>query len=188
MGVRPSDTARSPAHALCVSSDTSLTGGNEARTRCRAGGQPRHPAPARNRPLRPETARASHGRMGVAGPLIRAGRRSMRQSSTACVHALCPEPPMRLLTPCTGPQLRLVRHPPPTLSRDATRRLAWFTYYATHGANASLTCRHFGISRATFYAWKARFAPRDLRTLETRSRRPHRGRARTWTVEQVAAV
>jgi putative transposase len=95
---------------------------------------------------------------------------------------------MRLLTPCTGPQLRLVQHPPPELSRDAKRRLSWFRYYYTHGENASLTCRHFGISRPTFYGWKARFEPRDLRTLETRSSRPRHGRARTWTTEQVEAV
>lgn len=95
---------------------------------------------------------------------------------------------MRLVTPCTGPWLRLVQHPPADLSRDAKRRLAWFRYYYTHGENASLTCRHFGISRPTFYSWKARFEPRDLRTLETRSSRPRHGRARTWTTEQVEAV
>jgi transposase InsO family protein len=82
----------------------------------------------------------------------------------------------------------LVQHPPPELSRDAKRRLAWFRYYYTHGENASLTCRHFGISRPTFYYWKARFEPRDLRMLETRSSRPRHGRVRTWTTEQVEAV
>jgi putative transposase len=95
---------------------------------------------------------------------------------------------MRLLTPCTGPLLRLVQHPPPELSRDGKRRLSWFRYYYTHGENASLTCRHFGISRPTFYSWKARFEPRDLRTLESRSSRPRHRRTRTWTTEQVEAV
>jgi putative transposase len=95
---------------------------------------------------------------------------------------------MRLVTPCTGPWLRLVQQPPPELSREAKGRLAWFRYYSTHGANASLTCRHFGISRSTFYYWQARWDPADLRTLERRSSRPHHGRSRTWTPEQVEAV
>src|SRR5262252_1657406 len=74
------------------------------------------------------------------------------------------------------------------LSREAQRRLAWFDYYSTHGRNAALTCRYFGISRQTFYRWKRRYDPEDLRTLETGSHRPHRRRRPTWTVGQSERV
>jgi len=62
------------------------------------------------------------------------------------------------------------------LSKAALGRLCWFDWYQTHGKNISLTCRHFGISRDTFYLWKRRFKPYNLRTLEddTSNRRPHR--------------
>jgi transposase InsO family protein len=64
------------------------------------------------------------------------------------------------------------------LSPEARRRLRWIDYYLTHGRNASQTCRHFDISRQTFYRWWRRFAPRNPRTLEDdrRTRRPHRVR------------
>jgi len=74
------------------------------------------------------------------------------------------------------------------LSRDARKRLDWIDYYQSHGENASLTARHFGISRDTFYEWWRRYDPRDLTTLEDRSHRPRRVRRPTWTPEQYAAV
>jgi len=74
------------------------------------------------------------------------------------------------------------------LSREAKTRLGWFDFYESHGQNASLTCRHFGISRSTFYYWKQRFDRRDLRSLEDRPSRPKRVRQRTWTTEEVLAV
>jgi len=45
---------------------------------------------------------------------------------------------------------------PPDLSRDAKLRLKWFDFYFNHNKNAELTCRHFGISKRTFYqvAWQ----------------------------------
>jgi len=61
-------------------------------------------------------------------------------------------------------------------------------YYRSHGENASLTCRHFGISRQSFYRWKRRYDPRDLRSLEERSHRPRRLRQPTWSHELVMAV
>jgi transposase InsO family protein len=63
-----------------------------------------------------------------------------------------------------------------TLSRHARRRLQWFDFYHAHGQNARLTCRHFAISPRTFYKWLHRFNPKDLSSLEDRSRRPHRVR------------
>lgn len=61
------------------------------------------------------------------------------------------------------------------LSRAALKRLSWFDWYHAHERNISLTCRHFGISRDTFYLWKKRFNPKNLRSLEddTKNRRPH---------------
>ena len=97
------------------------------------------------------------------------------------------EGPMRLVSSTTRTMQRVVQHPPPELTREARKRLAWMAHAARCG-NVSLTCRYFGISRETFYAWRRRYNPRDLRTLEARPSRPHRTRPRTWTVEQIAAV
>ena len=63
------------------------------------------------------------------------------------------------------------------LSRSARARLEWMIWYETKGRrNASLTCRHFGISRKTFYHWRARYSETNLAGLEDLSRRPHRVR------------
>jgi len=74
------------------------------------------------------------------------------------------------------------------LSREARLRLGWMDYYEAHGKNAALTCRHFGISRQTFYRWRRRYNPRELATLEGRSHRPRRVRQPTWSREVVRAV
>jgi putative transposase len=59
------------------------------------------------------------------------------------------------------------------LSRAAKQRLRWIEFYESHGRNARLTCRHFGISPDVFYRWKKRYKPGHLVTLEdTKSRRP----------------
>lgn len=58
------------------------------------------------------------------------------------------------------------------ISQKAKQRLKWFDYYHSHGRNARLTCRHFGISPDTFYRWKRRFKPGLLGTLESSSTRP----------------
>ena len=74
------------------------------------------------------------------------------------------------------------------LSRAGALRLQWMTHYLQHGRNAAFTCRHFGISRETFYRWWRRYDPRNLSTLEGRSHRPHRRRQPTWSTELAAAV
>lgn len=74
------------------------------------------------------------------------------------------------------------------LSKRAKTRLKWFDYYESHGRNARLTCRHFGISPQTFYRWKARYDPKNLRTLEDRSSRPKRCRVPEYTAELAVAV
>ena len=61
-------------------------------------------------------------------------------------------------------------------------------YYHSHGRNGRLTCRHFDISPQTFYRWLWRYNPRDLATLEERSRCPHRTRRPTWSPELAQAV
>jgi len=65
------------------------------------------------------------------------------------------------------------------ISREAKRRLQWMDHCHKH-KNVSLTCRYFGISRKTFYYWKKRYNPHNLKTLEDRSRRPLN--TRKWEV------
>jgi len=58
------------------------------------------------------------------------------------------------------PRSRYLERGAAELSREALKRLQWFDYYATHGRNAALTCRYFGIIRQTFYRWKRRYDDR----------------------------
>jgi len=76
----------------------------------------------------------------------------------------------------------------PELSKQARQRLRWMDYYLGHGHNARLTCRHFDISPQTFYRWKRRYDPQNLKTLEDRSRRPKHLRQPTWTTELVERI
>lgn len=46
----------------------------------------------------------------------------------------------------------------------------------------------FRVSRATIYRWRKRFNPHDLRSLEERSRRPHRTRWQQWSAADEEAV
>ena len=50
-------------------------------------------------------------------------------------------------------------------------RLDWMDFYRK-SQNVALTCRHFGISRQTFYRWHKRYEPLDLTSLEERSHCP----------------
>jgi putative transposase len=61
-----------------------------------------------------------------------------------------------------------------TLSKRGKQKLKWMDFYGSHGRNARLTCRHFGISPDVFYRWKQRYKPGYLQTLEddTSNRRP----------------
>jgi len=74
------------------------------------------------------------------------------------------------------------------LSAQARRRLKWMDYYESHGHNARLTCRYFGISPQTFYRWRRRYDAGNLRSLEDRSRRPRRLRQPSWSPELAQAV
>ncbi len=73
-------------------------------------------------------------------------------------------------------------------SRPAQLRLQWMLFYFFNGRNAQRTCRHFGISRQTFYRWKRRFDRHDLTTLEAHSHRPRNVRKPTWTAEMASRV
>ena len=74
------------------------------------------------------------------------------------------------------------------LSRVARTRLTWLEWHRAHGARVALTCRHFGISRQTFYRWHRRAQGGALAELENRSHRPHRRRQPTWSAAQAEAV
>ena len=101
---------------------------------------------------------------------------------------LTEECPMQHLTLQTRAQRKLSKLHLHDLSAEAKKRLKWFDWHREHGENVSLTCRHFGIARQTFYRWKSRYRPFDLRSLEDRSSRPQKVRQRTWTTAEVLAV
>lgn len=67
------------------------------------------------------------------------------------------------------------------LSREAQVRLSWMDFYR-QTENVALTCRHFGISRQTFYRWRRRYNPMDVASLESGSHRPRRCRQPTGSV------
>ncbi len=76
----------------------------------------------------------------------------------------------------------------PDLTRDAAKRLKWFDYYRSHGRNARLTCRYFGISPQTFYRWKRRYNPQDIATLEDGAHHPKHVRQPMYSAELLQAV
>ena len=57
------------------------------------------------------------------------------------------------------------------LSKLARYRLKWFDY-CKECQNIAQTCRHFDISRKTFYKWKQKYDPNNLYTLENESCAP----------------
>jgi transposase InsO family protein len=74
------------------------------------------------------------------------------------------------------------------LSRNARRRLTAVRWHEEHGQNASLTARHFGLSRTSLHAWLKRYREAGAQGLEERSRRPRRVRQATWSAELEAQV
>ena len=75
-----------------------------------------------------------------------------------------------------------------SLSKEAQRRLEWLDWYYGHRKQARLACRHFGISPDTFYRWIKRFDPKNLRTLESKSRRPGKLRTMATPPEYIQRV
>ena len=86
------------------------------------------------------------------------------------------------------PKARHLARLGPELSREGQLRLRWMAHYLHHQRNAAFTCRHFGISRQTFYRWWRRYDPHNLTTLEGRSHRPHRRRQPTWSADLADTV
>jgi len=78
------------------------------------------------------------------------------------------------------PRARQLARTGKELSREARVRLQWMDFYR-RSHNVARACRHFGISRQTFYRWQHRYDPLNLATLEPRSHRPHRRRQPTWS-------
>src|SRR2546427_3147140 len=78
------------------------------------------------------------------------------------------------------PRARQLARTGKELSREARVRLDWMDFYH-RCRNVAHTCRHFGISRQTFYRWQRRYDPYDLTTLEGRSHCPRRRRQPTWS-------
>jgi len=66
-----------------------------------------------------------------------------------------------------------------SISKEAQRRLEYLDWYRSHGNNAELTCRHFGISKSVFYRWKNRFNSKNLLALESNSTKPLNTRKET---------
>jgi transposase InsO family protein len=69
------------------------------------------------------------------------------------------------------------------ITSRAKVKLSWMDYYQKN-KNVRLTCRHFGISPDTFYRWKKRYRPKNLKSLEDnpKTRRPYRLRIPTTPV------
>jgi putative transposase len=97
---------------------------------------------------------------------------------------------MRIKQPVPSAALRLARKPPVELSAEAKERLRWLEWHQRAGKETTVkkTCHLFQISRSTFYNWRRRYDPKNLRSLEDRSSRPKRARQRSWGVETVKAV
>lgn len=74
------------------------------------------------------------------------------------------------------------------LSRVAQHRLEWMIFWENHHQDVSMTCRHFGIARKTFYTWLKRFNTHFLHGLEDQSKAPHRTRQREYTARQYERI
>src|SRR5579872_4983838 len=70
------------------------------------------------------------------------------------------------------------------LSRAAKGRLEWMIFAEKNNKDVSLTARHFGIARKTYYKWAKRFEQKFLKGLEDESRAPIRVRRRQYTARQ----
>ena len=69
------------------------------------------------------------------------------------------------------------------LSPKAKQRLEWLIFYHSVGRRSvKATANYFGISRKTFWKWKARFNPKLIQSLEEKSKAPKN--KRTWTVTE----
>lgn len=113
----------------------------------------------------------------------------VQTKTTARCHADSPRSEaMRNFSPMSRSALRLGRLHVVDLSKEAKLRLTRIEWCRAHDNNVALTARHFGISRSTYYKWANAYDPKNLRTLESQSSRPHRCRQKKWTTDEVLAV
>lgn len=75
------------------------------------------------------------------------------------------------------------------LSHSAKQRHKWMEHFGKY-RNVRLTCRHFGISPDTFYLWRKRFIPNNLKTLEDnfKTRKPHKMRTSKHKKNQLETI
>lgn len=73
------------------------------------------------------------------------------------------------------------------LSSKARERLAWMDSFRECG-NAAQVCRHFSIPLRTFWRWRKRYDPFDLRSLENKKTRPLRMPRKTSIVVERAVL
>jgi len=86
-------------------------------------------------------------------------------------------------------QYKLERLGRQKISREAKFRLRVIDFYFLKAnRNATLTARHFMVSRAFVYKWLARFNPKHLPSLESKSCRPKRTRSVTYSEELVGYI
>jgi len=77
------------------------------------------------------------------------------------------------------------------VSKAARQRLEWIIYYYEHQHNASLTCRHFGMARKTFYKWYREFDEDNvysMHKLENKSKAPQHVRQREISLVQESRI
>ena len=67
-------------------------------------------------------------------------------------------------------------------------RVEFVKFAQAEGANMSVLCRQFGVSRKTGYKWLRRFKQEGEVGLQARSRRPHRSPRHTTTVTEQTIV
>ena len=85
------------------------------------------------------------------------------------------------------PELRYVKQTI-RLPKPAKLRLMWFDYYNTHGKNAALTARHFGVAKSCFFKWKQRYDRLGPAGLRDQSKRPKTSRQPLTPLPVVDAI
>jgi transposase InsO family protein len=75
-----------------------------------------------------------------------------------------------------------------SLTKEGKKRLKIIGWYKSHGRNASLASRHFGLGRSTFSRWLKRYDKFGVLGLNERSRRPKRLRQPSLPPATVAEI
>ena len=76
------------------------------------------------------------------------------------------------------------------VSKEALKRLEWIIY-CREGHSATLTARHFGITKKTFYKWNNLFDEdnlHSLKRLQDQSKAPHHVRSRMTTPTETERI